>query len=85
MNDIDWDKPSGSLYRLGADIELSRRQGAVICANGLGWSPDDRTFYFGESFRYAIFAYDFEPDAAPFRIAEYSRPSTKAAGRSRTG
>ena len=63
MNDIDWDKPSGSLYRLDPSLELRRLQGAVVCANGLGWSPDDRTFYFGESFRYAIFAYDFEPDA----------------------
>ena len=63
MNDIDWDKPSGSLYRLDPDLELSRLQGAVVCANGLGWSPDDQTFYLGESFRYAIFAYDFDPDA----------------------
>jgi sugar lactone lactonase YvrE len=63
MNDIDWDKPSGSLYRLDPGLELSRLQGAVVCANGLGWSPDNRTFYFCESFRYAIFAYDFDPDA----------------------
>jgi L-arabinonolactonase len=63
MDAIDWDKPSGSLYRLDPGLELSRLQGAVVCANGLGWSPDDRTFYFGESFRYAIFAYDFDPDA----------------------
>ena len=63
MNDTDWDKPSGSLYRLNPDLGLSRLQGAVVCANGLGWSPDDQTFYLGESFRYAIFAYDFDPDA----------------------
>ena len=63
MNDVDWDKPDGSLYRLGPGIELRRLQREVVCANGLGWSPDDRTFYFGESFRYAIFAYDFDPDA----------------------
>jgi len=63
MNDIDWDKPSGSLYRFDPGLELSQLQGAVVCANGLGWSPDDRTFYFVESFRYAIFAYDFDPDA----------------------
>ena len=63
MDDIDWYKPSGSLYRLDPGLELSRLQGAVTCANGLGWSPDDRTLYFGESFRYAIFAYDFDPDA----------------------
>jgi len=63
MNDVDWDAPSGSLYRIDPRLELSRLQGAVVCANGLGWSPDGRTFYFGESFRYAIFAYDFDPDA----------------------
>jgi sugar lactone lactonase YvrE len=63
MNDVDWDKPDGSLYRLDPGLEVRRLQGEVVCANGLGWSPDDRTFYFGESFRYAIFAYDFDPDA----------------------
>jgi L-arabinonolactonase len=63
MNDVDWDEPSGSLYRIGRGLELSRLQGEVVCANGLGWSPDDRTFYFSESFRYAIFAYDFASDA----------------------
>lgn len=62
MNDVDWDAPSGSLYRLDPGLELSRLQGSVACANGLGWSPDDSTLYFGESFRYAIFAYDFDPD-----------------------
>src|SRR5215831_14838189 len=61
MNDVDWDAPSGSLYRIGPSLELSRLQGAVACANGLGWSPDGYTFYFGESFRYAIF--DFDSDA----------------------
>ncbi len=63
MNDVDWDKPSGSLYRLDPGLELSRVKGAVVCANGLGWSPDDRTFFFCESFRYAISAFDFDPDA----------------------
>jgi L-arabinonolactonase len=63
MDDIDWDEPSGALYRLDPGRELSRLQSGVVCANGLGWSPDDRMFYFGESFRYAIFVYDFDPDA----------------------
>ena len=63
MNDVDWDAPSGSLYRLDPSLELSHRRGEVVCSNGLGWSPDDRTFYFGESFVYTIFAYDFDIDA----------------------
>jgi len=63
MNDVDWDTPSGSLYRIDPSLEVTRAHGAVACANGLGWSPDGFTFYFGESFRYAIFAYEFDPDA----------------------
>ena len=63
MNDVEWDEPSGSLYRLDPGLELRRLQGGVVCANGLGWSPDNLTLYFCESFRYAIFVYDFDPDA----------------------
>lgn len=62
MDGKDWDRPTGALYRLepgGAPVQV--RDG-VVCANGLGWSPDDRTFYLGESFRHAIFAYDFDVD-----------------------
>jgi len=62
MNDQQWAAPTGALYRLDPDGRITRLQGDVACANGLGWSPDNRTFYFGESFRYAIFAYDFDPD-----------------------
>jgi sugar lactone lactonase YvrE len=29
----------------------------VACANGLRKSPDDRSFYVAESFRYLLFAY----------------------------
>jgi sugar lactone lactonase YvrE len=60
MDDVNWNAPAGSLYRLNADDTLTWIQGDVACANGLGWSADNRTFYFGESFRYAIFAYDFD-------------------------
>jgi len=84
MNDVDWDKPSGSLYRLDPGLELSRVQGAVVCANGLGWSPDDRTFYFGESFRYAIFAYDFDPDAGVLSARRVFATVDRSSGRSRT-
>ncbi|HWE02338.1 MAG TPA: SMP-30/gluconolactonase/LRE family protein [Tepidisphaeraceae bacterium] len=35
--------------------------GNVICSNGADWSPDGRTMYHTESFRYSIFAYDFNP------------------------
>ena len=60
MGDVKWDQPSGALYRLDPNGAMTRLQENVICANGMGWSPDNRTMYFTESFRYAIFAYDFD-------------------------
>lgn len=60
MGNVHWDAACGALYRLDPDGKITCHQTDVICANGMGWSPDDRTMYFTESFRYAIFAYDFE-------------------------
>jgi sugar lactone lactonase YvrE len=61
MDANHWDKPSGNLYRMESDLKVTRMQSQVICSNGSGWSPDSRTMYYTESFRYAIFAYDFDP------------------------
>jgi sugar lactone lactonase YvrE len=60
MGDVDWDKPVGSLYRLGPDLKAVRVEEGICCSNGLGWSPDSKTMYFTESFKYRIFAYDFD-------------------------
>ncbi|MCL2542833.1 MAG: SMP-30/gluconolactonase/LRE family protein [Nocardioidaceae bacterium] len=62
MDGRHWDRPGGALYRLDQDGAPVLVRDGVVCANGLGWSPDDRTFYLGESFRHAIFAYDFDAD-----------------------
>lgn len=61
MDAKDWKDPSGNLFRMQADRSMSRIRSHVVCANGSGWSPDGRTMYHTESFRYAIFAYDFDP------------------------
>lgn len=62
MNDPRPDQPSGALYHVGPDLRPALVEDHVACANGLGWSPDDRTFYFGQSYRYTVFAYDFDAD-----------------------
>jgi sugar lactone lactonase YvrE len=67
MDAVNWDASVGCLYRLDADTTVACMQKGVICANGLGWSPDNRVFYFTESFRYCIYAYDF--DAATGNIS----------------
>jgi len=61
MDDKDWTAPTGALYRMGADHHVVGQQGQVICSNGTDWSPDGRTMYYTESYRYAVFAYDFDP------------------------
>jgi len=60
MDEVQWDASVGCLYRLDPDLKATCMQAGLICSNGLGWSPDDRVFYFTESFRYCISAYDFD-------------------------
>jgi L-arabinonolactonase len=54
-------KPTGSLYRLDADLSIRRVDTGFICSNGLGWSPDDQTIYVTDSMVRTIWAYEFDP------------------------
>jgi sugar lactone lactonase YvrE len=60
MGDKNWMSPTGSLYSLEGSGRVKRCQPNVICSNGTGWSPDNTIMYYTESFRYAVFAYDFD-------------------------
>ncbi len=60
MGDRDWQAPTGALYRFQGEGPATLERDTVIGANGTAWSPDSRTMYHTESFRYAIFAYDFD-------------------------
>ena len=62
MGDVDWDAPVGTLYRFDGREAVAMEE-RICCSNGLGWSPDSKTMYFTESFRYRIFAYDFDAEA----------------------
>jgi sugar lactone lactonase YvrE len=73
MGDVDWNHPIGNLYRIGADRKPVRMEQKICCSNGIGWSPDNKTMYFCESFAHVIHAYDF--DAATGDIAN-RRPFT---------
>lgn len=58
---IDASKPSGALYRVTADGASQRKEGGIVVSNGLGWSPDGRTFYFVDTIPGLIYAYDSDP------------------------
>jgi sugar lactone lactonase YvrE len=50
----------GALYRLDADFSCHRIIEAVMCANGLAWSPDGRVMYFTDSGTPHVWAWDFD-------------------------
>ena len=61
--DEEYPNLRGALYRLDKDLSLHRMQGNIGISNGLGWSPDNRTFYYTDSVKHTIYAYDFDPDS----------------------
>src|SRR5262249_35476862 len=48
MNEGDG-KPTGHLYRLSGLRDCARMESGFVIGNGLGWSPDNRIFYFTDS------------------------------------
>ncbi|KRR07940.1 calcium-binding protein [Bradyrhizobium jicamae] len=54
------DEASGRLYRLDPDLSLHVLDEKIIVSNGPCWSPDDRTFYFADTWTGEIWAYDYE-------------------------
>lgn len=61
--DADLAHPTGSLYRLDDDAQVSLMDRGFIVSNGIAFSPDDRTLYFADSRAESVFAYDFDLDA----------------------
>ncbi|QTG16929.1 SMP-30/gluconolactonase/LRE family protein (plasmid) [Agrobacterium tumefaciens] len=52
--------PNGALYRLDPDFTVTRIDTGIICSNGPCFSPDDRTFYFQDTWAGEIWSYDYE-------------------------
>jgi len=53
--------PGGSVYCLERDWSISRKIANITLSNGMGWSPDDRTFYYIDSPTNTVAAYVFDP------------------------
>ena len=59
----EMDRSSGALFRIDGDGTTSRHSEFEFgISNTMAWSPDNRTFYFGDSIRNVIFTYDFDID-----------------------
>jgi sugar lactone lactonase YvrE len=57
---IDMDHQQGHLYRIDPDSSRHTVLDNIGISNGLGWSPDRKTMYYTDSYRYAIYAFDYD-------------------------
>ena len=57
----------GKLFRLDPDLSLHTLDTDIICSNGPCWSPDGRTFYFADTTRNVIYAYDYDTETGDVR------------------
>jgi L-arabinonolactonase len=48
------------LYSLAPDLDVRKLDSGIICSNGPCWSPDGRVFYFADTSREVIYAYDYD-------------------------
>lgn len=58
---LDASKATGGLFRVTPDGKTERKESGITVSNGLGWSPNNRTFYFVDTIPGIIYAYDSEP------------------------
>lgn len=55
--------PLGRLYRYDPNGSLHVLETGLTISNGLGWSPDENTFYLTDSPLKTIYAFDFDPES----------------------
>ncbi len=51
--------PTGSVYRLDSDLTAHRIVSGISCANGIAWSPNNRTMYVCDTWVRRIYTYRF--------------------------
>ncbi|MDA0823364.1 MAG: SMP-30/gluconolactonase/LRE family protein [Proteobacteria bacterium] len=59
MDDKEEAKICG-LWRLDPDLTVVKVDDGIICSNGPCWSPDDKTFYFADTFQQVMWSYDYD-------------------------
>lgn len=52
--------PDGGLFRMDPDHTVNRLDSGIHFSNSPCWSPDERTFYFSDSWLDTTFAYDYD-------------------------
>jgi len=52
----------GHLFRVESDGRATTMLEGITVSNGLGWSPDDRSFYYVDSLTYAVRVFDYDAE-----------------------
>ena len=60
MNDANPQGPDAELFCVQSDGSCQVMDRNITVANGIGWSPDRKIMYFTDSFRYSVYAYDYD-------------------------
>ena len=61
MNAVEHDISSGSLFRIDADLKVTKIESALCIPNGLAWSPDDRRMYHTDTRARVVRCWTFDP------------------------
>ena len=65
--DFEESEPVGKLFRLDPDLSCHELDTGIVCSNGPCWSPDGSTFYFADTGKRVIYAYDYDIQAGAVR------------------
>jgi sugar lactone lactonase YvrE len=61
--DLDISADSGDLFRVSPKGQSKKMEDSIGVSNGPCWSPDGNIFYFSDSKKQVIYAYDFDGNA----------------------
>ncbi len=56
------DRDGASLYSLGTDLQVTKLKDSLLTSNGVAFSPDNKTLYFSDTPKHAIYSYDYDID-----------------------
>jgi sugar lactone lactonase YvrE len=77
----DGSDKKANLWRIEADLSFTRLIDRVGNSNGLGWSPDGKTFYWTDTKTGCVFAFDYEAGSGKITNRRTAVEVDKAVGR----
>ena len=72
--------PEGGVCSLGPDRRLKWIDHGINRSNSPCWSPDDKTFYFSNSFLYTMYAYDYDIESGEIANKRFFANPTELGG-----